>query len=77
MLDAADELVHQTIPVAVSHVLTKQAGSDFDRKIGSFPAKLALGAAMDNIPVYMTLGIVLGILFGSIIDMNKRRKSKD
>jgi hypothetical protein len=25
---------------------------------------VALGAAMDNTPVYMTLGMVLGILFG-------------
>lgn len=25
---------------------------------------VALGAATDNIPVYMTLGMVLGILFG-------------
>lgn len=35
---------------------------------------LAPGAVMDNIPVYMTLGMVLGILFVSGIDMIKRRK---
>ncbi len=38
---------------------------------------VALGAAMDNIPVYLTLGMLLGILFGWVIDMNNRRKSKD
>ena len=38
---------------------------------------VALGAVMDNIPVYLTLGMVLGILVGYGIDMNNRRESKD
>ncbi len=38
---------------------------------------VALGALMDNIPVYLSLGMVLGILVGYGLDMNNRRKSKD
>ncbi len=37
---------------------------------------VALGALMDNIPVYLALGMVLGILVGIGIDRNNRRKSK-
>jgi len=38
---------------------------------------LSVGVAMDNIPVYMTLGMVIGLLFGCGIDMDNRRKSRD
>ena len=42
-------------------------------------AGLTLGAALDRdrIGIYLSLGMVLGMIFGSIIDLNNRRKSKD
>ena len=38
---------------------------------------MALGSAMNNMPVYMALGIVLGLLFGVGIDMSRRKQQAD
>ena len=40
-------------------------------------AGIAISAAIDNIPVGMSLGLALGLIFGCGIDMNRRRKDRD
>ena len=37
----------------------------------------AIGAAMDNIPVYMAVGLSLGMCIGSFIDAKNQKAEKD
>ena len=58
----------------------KKSGSD-SAMGGMIPIGLAvgvtLGAATDNIAVFTSLGLIFGIIAGSLIDTNRRQKSKD